>query len=100
MRIKIVNNLSSEKINKEDCFIWFNQGKLLTKLGQLEAALDCLDRAIAAKENFYEAWSEKGYILEKLNRFEEADVCFNHSLGAFCGSIDWEEQDECCLMIY
>ena len=90
-----MNNLLIMKINQKDSLIWFNKGKLLSQLGSFELALDFFDRAIIIQENFYEAWSEKGVILEKLNRFEEAEICFNNSLGAFCGVVNWEMEEDC-----
>lgn len=88
------------KTIQENHLTWFNRGKLLIKLGQLESALDCFDRAIAMKENFYAAWSEKGYILDKLKRFAEADFCFDKSLGVVCGAINWDMEDDQYFMIY
>ena len=75
-------------------FLWLNRGKLFAKIGQLEAALDCFDRAIALKETYYEAWSEKGFVLEKLGRFAEGEMCFNRSLGAFCNDINLSLEDD------
>ena len=83
---------NTNEINKNHYF-WHNQGNLLMKLGKLEDALDCLDRAIAMKDNYYEAWWDKGYVLEKLGRFTEGEICFNKSLGIFCDDlgITWED---------
>ena len=80
--------------NNNNRFLWLNRGKLLAKLGKLEAALDCFDRAIAMKETYYEAWCEKGCVLEKLGRFAEGEVCFNRSLGAFCNDISISLEDD------
>ncbi|MDJ0743544.1 MAG: tetratricopeptide repeat protein [Xenococcaceae cyanobacterium MO_167.B27] len=79
---------------KDNRFVWFNRGKLLAKLGKLEAALDCFDRAIAMKESYYEAWCEKGCVLEELGRVREGEICFNKSLGAFCGDISLSLEDD------
>ena len=63
MKISFLENLLIMKINKKDSLIWFNRGKLLTQLVKFEPALDCFERAILIQENFYEAWSEKRFIL-------------------------------------
>lgn len=87
------------KSTNDNRFIWLNKGKLLAKIGNLEAALDCFDRAIAMKETYYEAWSEKGCVLEKMGRFSEGEMCFNRSLGAFCNDISLSLEDDYELSI-
>ena len=86
--------MKTTKEIKQNHLFWFNQGKLLTKLGKLDAALDCFERAIAIKAIYYEAWCEKGSVLEKLGRFAEAETCFNESLGIFCDDTEhiWEDE--------
>ena len=66
----------------------------MTKLGKLEAALNCFDRAISIKKTYYEAWCEKGCVLEKLGRFTEGEICFNESLGIFCNDISLVLEDD------
>lgn len=79
---------------QQNRFVWFHRGKLLAKLGKLEAALDCFERALALKETYYEAWCEKGYLLEKLGRMAEGEICFNNSLGIFCHDITLSLEDD------
>ncbi|VEP16566.1 hypothetical protein H1P_4650001 [Hyella patelloides LEGE 07179] len=86
------------EINKSDRFAWFSKGKILASLGKLEESLDCFNRAIALKNNYYEAWSEKGTVLESLERFEEADYCFNQSLGAFCHELGETLEDDLSIL--
>ena len=82
------------EINESDRFSWFSRGKILASFGKLEESLDCFDRAIALKQNYYEAWSEKGEVLEQLGRLEEADRCFCEGLGAFCYELEETLIDE------
>ena len=74
-------------------FFGFNNGKLLARLGQLEAALNCFDRTLELNETDYEAWSEKGCLLDKMGRWVEAEICFNHSLGVFAQEINLSRQE-------
>ncbi len=87
------NLLRREPVQKER-FFWLNNGKLLTQLGQLEAALDCFDRTLALNKTDYEAWAEKGCLLEKMGRLVEAERCFNQSLGVFAEKINLEKYDD------
>ncbi|HHP7230238.1 MAG TPA: tetratricopeptide repeat protein [Xenococcaceae cyanobacterium] len=88
------------KTDHEDRFIWFNRGKLLAKVGKLEAALECFDRAIALKETYYEAWCEKGCVLEQLGRITEGEICFNKSLGVFCNELNLSLEDELEILVF
>lgn len=81
-------------INSSDRFAWFSRGKILASLGKLEEALDCFDRAIAIKQDYYEAWCEKGTILEELGDIAAAELCFDESLGAFCHDLSATLEDD------
>lgn len=52
----------------------------MEKAGQLEAALECCDRALAQNSNFTLALLQKGGLLNKLNRHDEALECFEQAL--------------------
>jgi tetratricopeptide (TPR) repeat protein len=86
------------EIREGDRFAWFSKGKILANLGKLEESLDCFDRAIALKPNYYEAWCEKALALEQLGRLEEANLCFNESLGVFCAELNETLEDD--LLIF
>lgn len=81
-------------INNSDRFAWFSRGKILANLGKLEESLICFDRAIAIKQDYYEAWCEKGTVLEQLGQAEEAERCFDESLGAFCHELSTILEDD------
>lgn len=70
-------------INCQDCYAWFNRGKILASFGKYEEALACYNNALTLKVSYYEAWCEKGVVLEELGYWQEAEVCFNESLGVF-----------------
>ncbi len=52
----------------------------LEKLGRLPAALEACDRAIARDDTFTPAFLQKGGLLNKLNRHDEALNCFEQVL--------------------
>ena len=54
----------------------------LEKLGRLPAALDACDRAIARDDGFTLAFLQKGGLLNKLSRHDEALDCFEQGLLA------------------
>uniref|UniRef100_UPI001CCE99F4 tetratricopeptide repeat protein n=1 Tax=Oscillatoria salina TaxID=331517 RepID=UPI001CCE99F4 len=51
---------------------WFKRGALQFQAGNIEAALNSLDRALEMKPDFAEAWFGKGNMLLSLQRNEEA----------------------------
>jgi len=52
----------------------------MEKAGQLEAALEFCDRALAQNSTFTLALLQKGGLLNKLNRHDEALECFEQAL--------------------
>lgn len=86
------------EIREGDRFAWFSKGKILASLGKLEESLDCFERAIMLKNNYYEAWCEKACVLERLGRLEEADFCFNESLGVFCEELSETLEDDLAIL--
>jgi tetratricopeptide (TPR) repeat protein len=86
------------EIREGDRFAWFSKGKILANLGKLEESLDCFDRAIALKPNYYEAWCEKAVALEQLGCLEAADLCFNESLGVFCEELSETLEDDLSIL--
>jgi tetratricopeptide (TPR) repeat protein len=57
------------------------KGQTLLKLNRSEAALECLDEAIALDPGNAEAQVKKGAALERLQRFEEAIACYDHAIA-------------------
>ena len=45
-----------------------------------DEAMDFFNQAIEAKPDYPEAWSNKGTLLEKLERYEEAADAYRHTL--------------------
>lgn len=86
------------EIREGDRFAWFSKGKILASLGKLEESLDCFERAILLKNNYYEAWCEKACVLEQLGRLEEADFCFNESLGVLCEELGEALEDDLAIL--
>ena len=55
----------------------------LVQLGRVDEALPYLDKSLAYDPQFFPAWSTKGNALAKLERYQDALVCFQqaHNLG-------------------
>lgn len=55
----------------------------LVQLGRVDEALPYLDKSLAYDPQFFPAWSTKGNVLAKLERYQEALACFQeaHNLG-------------------
>jgi len=49
----------------------------LTKLNDMNTALNCFEKVIALKPKCSEAHFYKGFILDQKNRFAEAIVCYD-----------------------
>ncbi|MBI2816257.1 MAG: tetratricopeptide repeat protein [Acidobacteria bacterium] len=66
----------------EDLEIWelLNKGTALFNLGQTKAALECLDRALAASPRLDGAWLNKGVILASMGRFHAALECYDKAV--------------------
>jgi predicted O-linked N-acetylglucosamine transferase (SPINDLY family) len=62
-------------------YAWFSIGSAQLELGQWQAALDSMDRAIALRGDFAEAHYLRGTILNALSRSEEAIASFNRAIG-------------------
>ena len=58
-----------------------NRGTAHMIKGNLEDALQLIEQAIELDENYAEAWSNKGVVLERMERFEEAAVSFEKALS-------------------
>ena len=58
---------------------WLNLGLASQGLGDLNQALDCMDRALQINPAYAEAFSDKGVILTELQRLDEALAC--HAQG-------------------
>jgi predicted TPR repeat methyltransferase len=59
---------------------YYNRGVALTKLGQLEAAVDSYNRAIQIQPDYAEAYYNRGKTLNDLGKLVEAVACFNKVL--------------------
>ena len=58
---------------------WHEKAKSFTKLGRLNVALHCWDRAIQEDPSDAEAWAAKGVTLEKLGKHMEAIDCYTEA---------------------
>ncbi|NEP43565.1 MAG: tetratricopeptide repeat protein, partial [Okeania sp. SIO2H7] len=59
---------------------YLEEGYRYYQAGNWEKALDCLEKAIALKPGDYEAWRNKGVLLNNLDRHEEAIVACDIAL--------------------
>lgn len=56
--------------------VWLNFSFYFRELSDLNAALDCLDRALALDPNYSKGWFNKGAILERSGHSTEAEKCY------------------------
>lgn len=68
------------KIDPKFMFAWFNNGKSLTHLGQIEDALKCYDQALEIDPMFKEAWYNKGYVYNLIDNNKRALDCYNMAI--------------------
>lgn len=54
-------------------------GQTLVQIGRVDEALPLLDKSLAFDPQFYPSWLAKGHALAKLERFQEALVCFKEA---------------------
>ena len=70
------------KLNPQDAgVLWFNKGKVYFDHKNYEEAISCFDRALTLNLQYADAWSYKGFALNRLKRFEEAIACFDKTLS-------------------
>lgn len=59
----------------------FYQGNQQFEAGNYQGAIDCWDRALSIKPDFYEAWTNRGLAMSNLRRYEEAVACYDRALA-------------------
>ncbi len=59
---------------------WVKKGAALERLGRLDDALQCYDRAIARDASLTIAYLHKGGLYNRLERFKEALECYEKAL--------------------
>ena len=72
--------LESPQVGEKTAGFWIHKGSSLANLGRQEAAMKCLDRALAIDPRNVIAWSNKGTVLIQLGRLAEAISCFDKVL--------------------
>jgi tetratricopeptide (TPR) repeat protein/V8-like Glu-specific endopeptidase len=75
----VLDGSSPEKPADKDAsaFDWLKYGNRLWRLGRFKEAVVALDRAIALKPNFYQAFFVKGMALSGQDQFSEAIAAFD-----------------------
>ena len=58
----------------------YRQGISAAATGSLTEAIECYDRLLAPRGDFWEAWYERGTVLEDLGRFAEAIASYDKAL--------------------
>jgi tetratricopeptide (TPR) repeat protein len=58
------------------------KGMALERLGKLDEAIDCYDRAIALDDSMTMAYLSKGGVFNRLERYGEALQCYEQALRA------------------
>ena len=64
----------------DEALLLFNLGTLLARQGDTVAALDCLEKAVAQRDDWPEAHYNLGTLLLRQNRYREAIEAFDHAL--------------------
>jgi tetratricopeptide (TPR) repeat protein len=75
---------------------WFRQGLAAATSGQLERAAALYNQVIAARADFWEAWYERGLVLEELGLYAAALASYDHALALepardACGEIHFHQ---------
>ena len=60
---------------------WYRQGLAAATSGQLEQAVALYSKVIEARPDFWEAWFERGLVLEDLGLYAAAIAAFEHALA-------------------
>ena len=68
------------KKDPNDKVSWNNLGVVYSKMGDLEKAIPCFDRALRIDKNYAEAWNNRGEVLYKLGNYREALESFEYAL--------------------
>jgi len=69
---------------------WYQKAMEFTKLGRLNVAIHCIDRALEAEPRNADLWLYKGVTLQKLGRHEEAIGCYDKAIEINpCHSMAW-----------
>ena len=58
----------------------YRQGISAAATGSLIEAIECYDRLLKSREDFWEAWYERGTVLEDLGRFADAIASYDKAL--------------------
>lgn len=75
--LKLGKALEADPLNVP---LWKEEGKILSRLGKYEEALECYDIALELNPNDASIWSDKGYILYNLGKHEQALKSFDKAL--------------------
>jgi tetratricopeptide (TPR) repeat protein len=59
---------------------YFTEGVNLAKLGRFSEAVDSFDKTIAIKQDYTDAWNERGNALNELGQYSEAVTSFDKAL--------------------
>ncbi|XWK88263.1 MAG: CHAT domain-containing tetratricopeptide repeat protein [Phormidium sp.] len=62
---------------------WFNQGTNEYNAGNIQEALDCLQRAITIFPNYDYAWNDLGVVLSDLGQYQQAMEAFQKVIAIF-----------------
>jgi tetratricopeptide (TPR) repeat protein len=60
---------------------WFNQAMNHLDSGNLQAALECLDKVVLEEPQAYGAWLNKGIVHEKFGDIDQAIMCYQQAVG-------------------
>jgi len=76
------DNATAENLSiTEDPVSWYERGKELYFQGQLEEALNALEKALELDPEYVDAWNGKGIVLDDLGRYEEAIEAYDKALA-------------------
>ena len=68
------------EINPSSAEAYIDMGSAMFRLGQAQAALECLDAAIALDGANAQAHNNRGLALKALGRLEDAQACYRHAI--------------------
>lgn len=70
----------SIRLNPKVCYVWYNKSLNYHNWGDNPKAIECANKAIELKPDFYQAWGAKGNALFRNNQPKEAVVAHSEAI--------------------
>lgn len=68
------------KLAEDQPLVWARRGSLLRKLGRIQEAVECFERAIELCPHLAEVWNAQGAALLAIEKYDDAVLCLDRAI--------------------